>query len=390
MSAASLARYFLCQPLHGGFQRLDNLFLLAVARLSASLALDFSRRCCSFSSLRGPFPRGSVPPPRRGRPWLLRWRPAAASGGSSLRRLALLSAGSRAAPVRPPPAWRGSCPPRSAGRQPGRCPRPWPAPVWPWRFQALARGDHGLFQFLQFVDRRWRRPAARLFWPWRVLSQPGWGLHRRRLLPPAWRALQRLFCGRRAWPLSLPPPLQAFLAGLEAHARVLGFFVFLTQLQNFGLGGAVVLHQRDIAGADPGAGAALDTVKQVVLLPVFRIPCPGQTRTSAAATGCRAGLGAHAAAYAGLGRWRRGQFRLGGGQQAVGGFDDGTSAVGTVKPIIGPPMIRRLFFPPGIPPVPAGSSWGCRSVPRSSAAAPRLAGNRGNPGYQWPALTTAS
>ena len=96
------------------------------------------------------------------------------------------------------------------------------------------------------------------------------------------------------------------LARLEAHTGLLRLGVFSSQLQYFGLGGAVVLHQRNIAGAGPGTGAALDTVKQVMPLQFVEFPGLGEPEQLLRQQAGGAGLGAHATAYAGLRRWRDG------------------------------------------------------------------------------------
>jgi hypothetical protein len=114
--------------------------------------------------------------------------------------------------------------------------------------------------------------------------------------------------------------LDACLSRLEAPARVPGLLLLLASLADRTLGGAVVLHQRDAAGADPGAGAALDAVEQVVLLEVCVILglCVPEQLLRQQRDG--ADLGAHRAADAGLCRRRRRQFRGTRRQHAVGGL----------------------------------------------------------------------
>ena len=123
-------------------------------------------------------------------------------------------------------------------------------------------------------------------------------------------------------------PLEAGLLGLETLLGTLGFFGLGTGLANIILGNLVVLHQGDLAGADPGASAALDTVEQVepfglVVLLGAAVPVEllGQQIG-------RTGIGAGAATDAGLfGTWGR-QLGTGRGEQAVGGLDHGDHGVG--------------------------------------------------------------
>ena len=58
--------------------------------------------------------------------------------------------------------------------------------------------------------------------------------------------------------------LKTLLAGFKARFRVGGAFLLLGDGVNFGLLDAEVLHQRNIARADPGAGSALNAVGQVM------------------------------------------------------------------------------------------------------------------------------
>src|SRR5690606_15602247 len=114
---------------------------------------------------------------------------------------------------------------------------------------------------------------------------------------------------------------QAFLALLEAQARMLGLLLLLLQLADLALGGAEILHQRDAGRADVGAGAALDAVEQVVGAQLLVIVAQGKEMQLLGQQRGGAGLGTLAAADAGQRRRRRGQFRGGGGQQTVGGLD---------------------------------------------------------------------
>ncbi len=117
--------------------------------------------------------------------------------------------------------------------------------------------------------------------------------------------------------------LQALLTVLKALAGVVGLVLLQIQSAYLGLGGAVVLHQRNAAGADVGAGPALDAVEQVLTLELIVVLAQGKEMQLLRQQAGRAGFGAQAAADAGLRRrWRR-QFITGAGEQAVGGLDEG-------------------------------------------------------------------
>ena len=58
--------------------------------------------------------------------------------------------------------------------------------------------------------------------------------------------------------------LQTFLAVLKTLFGVIGSMLLQVQRTNVGFGSAVVLYQRNAAGADVRTGAALDAVKQVL------------------------------------------------------------------------------------------------------------------------------
>ena len=195
----------------------------------------------------------------------------------------------------------------------------------------------------------------------------------------------RFFAGRPLGRFLRLRLFQAFLPGLEAHAGVFRFFVFATQLQYFRLGCPVVLHQRDIAGAYPGTGAALDTVKQVVLFQLFEFLALGEPEHLLRQQARRTSLGAHAAAYAGLGGWWRGQFRLSGGQQAVGGFDHGSIRCRHRESHHRPAHDHALVFPRLVSRLLQQVADGCADqYVEVLGLRHSITGNRGNPGDKWP------
>ncbi len=112
----------------------------------------------------------------------------------------------------------------------------------------------------------------------------------------------------------------ASLARFKSLAGLVGFYLFGGLLAHFCLGITVVLHQRDMAGAHIGAGAALDAVHQVVVLGLIQVVILGVPVELLGQQVGRAHVGAGATADAGLLRGRLGQFFQGGGDDAVGGF----------------------------------------------------------------------
>src|SRR5690554_3278297 len=102
-------------------------------------------------------------------------------------------------------------------------------------------------------------------------------------------------------------------------------------LTNLAFGGAIVLYQRNIAGADIGTSAAFNTIEKVVRrqsVVVLGLGVPQQLLRQQAG---RAGFGAHAAANTGLSRGRRWHFFFAGHQQTVGGFYHRHMGVGQGK-----------------------------------------------------------
>ena len=138
------------EPCHGGFQRLDNLVLFAVFPALRQLGPGFFQALLQFFQLAPGFSSGLSAASAARAAMAFSMAAWAASAGAFRWPVLLSPAGSLAGPALPPPAWRGSCPRRSAGPRPGRCPRRGPAPVWRGGVQALARGNHCLFQFFQF------------------------------------------------------------------------------------------------------------------------------------------------------------------------------------------------------------------------------------------------
>ena len=137
-------------------------------------------------------------------------------------------------------------------------------------------------------------------------------------------------------------PLEARLLGLETQAGAFGLLGFLAGLADIVLGNLVVLHQGDLARADPGTGAALDAVEQVELLRLVILLGPAVPVELLGQQGGGAGVGAGAAADAGLLRLGRGQLGPGRGEQAVGGLDHGHHGVGQGEAHHGPPHDHPL------------------------------------------------
>ncbi len=95
-------------------------------------------------------------------------------------------------------------------------------------------------------------------------------------------------------------PLETGLLGFETLLGALGLLGLGTGFANVILGDLVVLHQRDLARADPGAGTALDAVHQVEFLGLvilFGLAVPVELLRQQAG---RAGIGTGAATDAGL------------------------------------------------------------------------------------------
>ncbi len=123
-------------------------------------------------------------------------------------------------------------------------------------------------------------------------------------------------------------PLEAGLLGLETLLGTLGLFGLGTGLADIILGNLVVLHQGDLARADPGAGTALDAIEQaepVGLVVLLGTAVPVELLGQQIG---RAGIGAGAAADAGLFRAGGRQLGPGRGEQAVGGLDHGHHGMG--------------------------------------------------------------
>ncbi len=114
---------------------------------------------------------------------------------------------------------------------------------------------------------------------------------------------------------------QTLLAQFEALLGVLGLLLLLLQLADLALGGAVVLHQRDARWTDVGAGAAFDTVEQVMGLELFVFLAESEEVQLLWQQADRTGFGAFTTANTGQRWWWRRQFFKRAGQQAVGGLD---------------------------------------------------------------------
>ncbi len=114
---------------------------------------------------------------------------------------------------------------------------------------------------------------------------------------------------------------QTLLAQFEALLGVLGLLLLLLQLADLALGGAVVLHQRDARWADVGAGAAFDTVEQVMRLELFVFLAESEEVQLLWQQADRTDFGAFTTANTGQRWWWRRQFFKRAGQQAVGGLD---------------------------------------------------------------------
>ena len=117
--------------------------------------------------------------------------------------------------------------------------------------------------------------------------------------------------------IALQTRLACFKTGFGFRRTLL----FQTNLRDLGLLLTEVLHQRNIARADPGAGAALNAVGQVVgrgLVVLLAFAKPVQLLRQQIG---RAGIGAGATANAALFLFRFAHFAGRRGQQTVGNFD---------------------------------------------------------------------
>ena len=114
--------------------------------------------------------------------------------------------------------------------------------------------------------------------------------------------------------------LKASLTRLKANFGLCGAFLFLRDRGDLGLLLAEVLHQRNIAWANPGAGAALNAICEImasgfVVLLAFAEPIK-LLRQKIGRAGVRAGAAADAAFFL----FRLAQFARRRRQQAVGNF----------------------------------------------------------------------
>ena len=123
-------------------------------------------------------------------------------------------------------------------------------------------------------------------------------------------------------------PLEAGLLGLEALLGALRLLGLGTDLADVILGNLVVLHQGDLARADPGAGPALYAVKEVELLGLVILLDPAVPVELLGQQVGGAGVGTGTATDAGLFGAGGRQLGPGGGEQAVGGLDHGHHGMG--------------------------------------------------------------
>ena len=123
-------------------------------------------------------------------------------------------------------------------------------------------------------------------------------------------------------------PLEAGLLGLEALLGALRLLVLGTDLADVILGNLVVLHQGDLARADPGTGPALYAVEQVELLGLVILLDPAVPVELLGQQVGGAGVGTGAATDACLFGAGGRQLGAGGGEQAVGGLDHGHHGMG--------------------------------------------------------------
>ena len=124
---------------------------------------------------------------------------------------------------------------------------------------------------------------------------------------------------------------ESLLFGLKALLGALCLLRFLLQSTQFGFFFPIVLHQRDAAGADPGAGAAFDAVIDMILLRLvvlsgFAVPIELLWQQTD-----RAGIGTLTAADAIHLLARRRQLHLAGSHQAVTDLDDRHIGMGQGK-----------------------------------------------------------
>ena len=88
----------------------------------------------------------------------------------------------------------------------------------------------------------------------------------------------------------------ALFVKLKAVASVIGFYFFFPGLTNLTFGGAIVLHQGNIARADVGAGATFYAVKQIVRFETVVFLCLGIPKQLLWQQRNRTGFGTHATA----------------------------------------------------------------------------------------------
>ncbi len=117
-------------------------------------------------------------------------------------------------------------------------------------------------------------------------------------------------------------PFQTGLTRIKARFGFYRLAGFLIQRLNLGFFLTVILHQRDIARANVRAGAAFDTVKQMVLARLLVLLSPAKPVKLLWQQPGRAGIGAFTATDAGLFFFLRLNLIAGGGQNAVTGLDD--------------------------------------------------------------------
>jgi hypothetical protein len=134
-------------------------------------------------------------------------------------------------------------------------------------------------------------------------------------------------------------PLQASLAGLKAGFGLRRALFFLTDSRNLGLFLTEILYQRNITRTDPGAGAALDAVGQVmgggfIVLLAFAEPVQ-LLRQQIGRTGVRTGATANTAFF-----FLGSPISLAdGASRQLVILTTGTSSHGRVNPISGPPIM---------------------------------------------------
>ena len=115
-------------------------------------------------------------------------------------------------------------------------------------------------------------------------------------------------------------PFHPRLFGFETRFGVSRARRFLIQLADFRLLLPVVLHQRNVARADVGAGTALNAVKQVVVARLLMLLAAAEPVKLLRQQTGRAGISTLAAPDTGLFLLRLAHFALRRGQQTVGDF----------------------------------------------------------------------